>query len=1195
MPASPAIGATLVDPTVPGLDPGANPAHTLRRRTDPSALASASRTCPGSASVQFAEGVAPPPAATLPAEGAPVGAGQVGQPGFRVLRTIGKGGMGVVYAAEQGSLQREVALKMVLPDTVDGFGAEQRFAAEAVITGRLDHPNIVSVHDLGRDPEGRLYISMKLVRGVSWATMLHPGERPSGGAPGEKPLGLRDHLDILLRVCDAVAFAHAHGVVHRDLKPENVMVGPFGEILVMDWGIALDVSDAARAARAAHPGADDGLPLGTPCYMPPELARGDTAAMGPRTDVFLLGAILYEVLTGHPPHKGGTIFEVLHQALLSETEPARRRAPSRAIPVALEAIAAKALARRPEERHAGAAALADDVRAYLRNEASLELSAAALAEIERQRAVIADKGTAPAQVYGALGAAIAELRQALQLWPGNVEATEGIDRARLEYAAAAIERGDLELAEAELGEARESERRAALRRDVEAARQRLARDQVRRRRIVLALSGAALIAIVLGVFEARDAADERARSREAQRAAALSLARLFHEMGQSALTSSDARSAEVLLTRAIEIDDRRETREALLRARTTGARLVRQASERCGGTAVAIRPDGGALAWASEEGAVVVEELTSGVVLSRVAKGKAPVTSIAWSPDGARLASSHEDGALRVVEVAGGRALLEAEAHAGRAWDVAWSADGRRIATVGEDRVVRLIDAADGRVVTLARLHGATVFGVAFRPDGKELATASWDGALRLFCAETGAPVREVPLRSGWLFRPAYSPDGTLVAVGNDQTTIALVECATGAVAQTLRGHERAVEHVAFSPDGRRLLSSSSDLTVRVWDLSSAKVISSVHGREGDTQGIGVALSPSGRHVALAGFDRRASVWDLEGERETLVLRGHQRAAAGVRWSPDGGRVATSSWDGTLRTWDGASGRALARHVVCPDQVEEIAWGRSGRVIAAGAWDKLARTIDAETGAVIRVFAGHESWIPSVDLSPDERLLATASEDGTARLWETETGALRRVLRGHTGGVLGVAFSPDGRRVATSGADRTVRIWDVESGAQAGVLEGHGADVEGVAWSPDGTRIATGSWDASARVFEAATGRLLARLTGHDGWVYGVAWSPDGARVASASEDGTVRVWDAASGRETLKLVGHAGEVQTVAWSPDGRTLASASYDGTARLYRLEAIDRFLARPPAALAEEAARHTGLHSESLDPLALPSPR
>ncbi len=340
-------------------------------------------------------------------------------PDFELIRILGEGGMGLVYLARQTSIDRQIALKMLRPDRSGDEACRKALLDEAAITGHLDHPNIVPVHDLGCDDRNRLFYVMKEVKGQRWSETLQHKSR-------------RENLDIFLRVSDAIAFAHTRGVIHRDIKPGNIMLGDFGEVIVMDWGLACSAGTDSPASRISQ----DTALCGTPAYMAPEMALADIARIGKTSDIYLLGAMLYEIVTGHPPRSERDPLACLLQAAENRIEPSDRDDE-------LVEIALKAMRALPEERYGSVKELQNAVREYQSHAESITLSDRARADLDlaRQR-----------NQYELFSRSVFGFSEALARWPGNTRAANGLVETRKTYAECALSRGDLELALSALAE-----------------------------------------------------------------------------------------------------------------------------------------------------------------------------------------------------------------------------------------------------------------------------------------------------------------------------------------------------------------------------------------------------------------------------------------------------------------------------------------------------------------------------------------------------------------------------------------------------------------------------------------------------------------------------------------------------------------------------------------------------------------------
>ncbi len=507
---------------------------------------------------------------------------------FGGLVEIGRGGMGVVYKAHQHSLDRDIALKQLRTERFPGQEATMRlhFLAEALANGRLDHPNIVPVYDLCVSPRGELSLAMKLVGGRSWRALL-----------ADPDSDLERNLEILLQVCNAVAFAHSRNIIHNDLKPANVLVGEYGEVLVSDWGLALDISEPRVSLRLRHK-SDICSPLGTPGYISPELARGDGASIGTWTDVYLLGGLLYQLLAGRVPHQGSSLLATVRMAAFGNVPPIDADWPPE-----LRALLERSLEPRISKRLADVRAFQAGLRAYVRHKESRQLCSAAEGQLAavQERAARHEQLSAQqrATLYEDFTAAVAGFQQAYHLWQDNSEARTGERAARRAFAGTALARGDLGLAEAQAAKLGDAQA-AGLRAEIKAARDRHLRERRARRRLRQGLVAAVTLVIVvlIGGLVLRELAAREIAARNsdletsrdqirlqldqlAQQKRLVERERAFAEQrGEIALGTLDQLVGEVQETLSNELADRRAHQAAgkILRLAMAGYRDLRDAN-----------------------------------------------------------------------------------------------------------------------------------------------------------------------------------------------------------------------------------------------------------------------------------------------------------------------------------------------------------------------------------------------------------------------------------------------------------------------------------------------------------------------------------------------------------------------------------------------------------------------------------------
>jgi PAS domain S-box-containing protein len=330
---------------------------------------------------------------------------------YRLIGTLGSGGTGIVYQAHQRAIDREVAVKVLRDELANDPLSRRRFLQEARTLGSLDHPNVIALHELGVGPNGELFYSMKRIEGTSWDRSLDD-------------LYLSENIDILIRVANAIRYAHSRGLIHRDIKPENVMIGPFGEVLVADWGLALSFTRMQQRVAAHHSIG------GTPAYMAPELASGDTNAQGVHTDVYLLGAVLYRILTGFAPHGGATLVECIRAAAANEILP-------NALSGGWIDLAMKAMATDPKDRYPDVASFIEAINQQQLHQQSEDL-------VRRAKKSISKTGQSPTHQDYSVAEAL--VREAIDVWPENRDAARLLATLQSDHARAAAVHGDFDLA-----------------------------------------------------------------------------------------------------------------------------------------------------------------------------------------------------------------------------------------------------------------------------------------------------------------------------------------------------------------------------------------------------------------------------------------------------------------------------------------------------------------------------------------------------------------------------------------------------------------------------------------------------------------------------------------------------------------------------------------------------------------------------
>jgi WD40 repeat protein len=594
---------------------------------------------------------------------------------------------------------------------------------------------------------------------------------------------------------------------------------------------------------------------------------------------------------------------------------------------------------------------------------------------------------------------------------------------------------------------------------------------------------------------------------------------------------------------------------------------------------LAFSPDGTRIASSSLDGLVKVWEVSTGQVLYTITGHHSEVSRVRFSPDGRWLASTgFQDEMVKVWDARTGQEL-QTFSQGGLLWDLAFSPEGRRLAVASSDGRVKVWDITTGQEILTLKAHSEPAHGVAFSPDGRWLVSAGWDQTVKVWDATTGQEIHMLKGHTLGVNAVAFSPDGTRLASAGEDRTVKVWDPATGQLLQTLYGHTLLVLDLAFSPDRSQVASAGADQTVRVWDARTGQEVSTLQGHGNIVMSL--AFSPDGTRLASGSQDRTVKLWDVTQSQRATTLRGHQAPVQGVAFSPDGARLASASADGTAKLWDWKTSQVMRTLQGHTGPVLSVAFRPDGAWLATASADQTARVWEVSTGRLLHTLAGHTKEVVSVAFSPEGTRLATASHDHSVRVWDALTGRVLHTLRSHQNVVRSVSFSPDGSLLASSSGDLHMNIWNPSTGELVRTLEGGRCWIHSVAFSPEGgklasrpgeealdgpgrsrsgTRLALGSGDGSVQLWNPFTGQCDYTIPAHGAFVNCVAFSPDGTRLASASLDEVIKLWDVATSQEVLSLHGHSGGVNSVAFSPDGIRLASAGADGTVKIWDAQAV-----------------------------------
>jgi WD40 repeat protein/serine/threonine protein kinase len=1123
----------------------------------------------------------------------PAGVPQLRQLGdFQILREVGRGGMGVVYEAQQLSLGRRVALK-ILPNLFDAK-LKQRFEREARAAAKLHHTNIVPVFGVGQH-EGMPYYVMQFIPGLGLDEVLRELRR----LRAEKPSA----VDVTQSEPRARQDLSAVDIARSLFTGEYQHAGPSaGADEVTAAEEIRDESPIAAQAKDLSVQAQDGAPVRQSGSVSSSslILAGKTGASGKHSSrrqtywqrVAALGVQVAEGL-GYA-HKQGVLHrDIKPSNLLLDTQ-------------GVVWITDFGLAKVEDQRnltHTG------DIMGTLRY---------------MPPEALGGRGDARADQY-ALGMTLYEF---LTFRPGF----ESSDRVKLISQISSHEPARPRSIDSHIPRDLETIVLRAIEKDpkrryptaeelaedlqrfindepIKARRasvvERLSRWVRRNKGIAAALSVVALLLLVLAIGSTIAAALFKGQEGE-QRALATRNERLALERGQLADEKEQERVAaekarnEALAARTLAEGRGRELQQNLYYAQM---HLAQQAWHDHRGLPhmrellanwlpKGQSPDGRGWEW------FYLNSLPFQNLRTLTEPGNySPTSVVAWHIASNRLAEGTSEGLIRIWDVDRERTTLILRGPAPvNSWEgvrwIAWSPDGGKLAGGCNDGSVHIWETVHGKELKVLNGHKSPIRSVAFSSDGGRVAAWGQDGTVKIWNVSTGQRTADVAHPGGVINVGTWSPDDKLLASGHENGTVTISSTHAGDKIVTLQAHPPGINDLAWSPDGTRLASGASDFTAKIWDVASEKLV--VGPLRHSHRVMSVAWEPDGKRLATASVDETVKIWNAVTGGEECTLRGHRERinslawgpggrlastcalgslriwncicdqqasvlpvpATSVSWSPDGKRLASVADDGKVRIWDAISRKEVltinpqSGPIRSLDWIRSLAWSPDGKQLAA--WPGLkVKGWEVADGREVFALPADLGSIYSLAWSPDGTRVAVGSQDGRIRMVEGLKHTPKvHVINAHQGLVQSLAWSRQGDRLASGGADHLVKLWDPVRCAELARMEGHQDVVIRVDWSPDGKRLASASDDRLVIAWDAETGGKLSTMRGHNDYVYAVAWSPDGTRLASAGLDNSVRVWDPRTGEATLVLRGNAGFFFDVSWHPDGAQLAAACSDG---------------------------------------------
>ena len=1008
--------------------------------------------------------------------------GQFGD--YHLLEEIARGGMGVVYRAQQVQAKRMVALKMILAGKFATEKELKRFYSEAEAAARLDHPNIVPIYEVG-EQDGHPFFTMAYVNGQNLAARIAEG-----------PLAQREAANLTREIASAIDYAHQHGIIHRDLKPANILLTSNGQTRITDFGLAKRIDDQANLTVT-------GDVVGTPSYMSPEQVHGNPTDVGVSTDVYSLGAILYCLLTGRPPFQAATILETFTQLTQVEPVPPRQLVPT--INPDLETICLKCLQKAPHKRYPTATELLNDLDRYLEGK---PVQARPVSQIERSWRWCRRK-----PIVASLFATIALLIVIISI-VSSVAAVHLNSLAQKESQARLRAEEAQRVAEMQQARFQREKKRA----DAQAATamQHLLtiKHEKRIARHILYAGHMNLAQTAWQEAHLENVASLLNQHRPTGRQEDIRNFEwyYFQRLGHQDLATLPANA---LVTSALYTPDGshlilgnnygRLEYWNLSTQQKTFSKVLHQGKI----NQLAMSPDGHHIATVGNDRTIVIWDLDRQEELKRLTGHTGQILTVCFNHDGTQLATGSADATVKIWNPHNGECMSTLSGHRSSVISSSFSPDGRHLATGSRDVTARIWDLSSGRTEAIIR-HYAAVDSVQFNSTNTLLATGSGNGNIKLSSTSDFRHLKTIESGQLAIRHLQFTPDGKQLASAGADTTIKLWDVPIGTEIRTFKGHHRPVRWLAFRADGKEFVSASWDLTLKQW--STTPPFSSLNAHEHVISDLD--FSPDGKWLATASADQTVKLWQLPDRQIKHVFSDPESAFATVCFSPDGRWLAAGTQNGMLHIWDRSNNQLKVKQRIHRQRINQISFTADSHWIGSASHDGLVKLWNVGNDELVGVLQGHKGAVQTIAFSPDGQHCVSGGKDGLLRIWNRHNQQLVQEISADPLGILSADWSANGEWIASSGYSRSIRLWHAQSGKLRSELKGHTGPVTQVRFSPDNKRIVSASYDFSIKLWDTVCSNEVLTMRGHRAVTWCAQFSPQGDWIASGSSDRRIRLWD---------------------------------------------------------------------------------